>query len=182
MARTGLRMMPTFPSPPLKFRTAGFPRYGFKASISDSAFLNRNLVKPAPGIPALLLNLPPPFAHFHYRYPPGSESRSTRASMSHCSRDLRLSTPGVLSSRPSYAVSVHHCLIRPHPPIPQAHCDFVFTLIRNAFAVRERLGDPRDLPYFRRCAFRACRRPCPGGSSNHPVALSRRFQASFTYQ
>jgi hypothetical protein len=32
------RMMPTFPSPPLKFRTAGFPRYGFKAGISDVAF------------------------------------------------------------------------------------------------------------------------------------------------
>src|SRR5580700_5773105 len=38
MARTGLRMMPTFPSPPLKFRTASFPRYGFKAGISDKAF------------------------------------------------------------------------------------------------------------------------------------------------
>jgi Sulfatase len=38
MARTGLRMMPTFPSPPLKFRTAGFPRYGFKAGISDETF------------------------------------------------------------------------------------------------------------------------------------------------
>jgi hypothetical protein len=31
-------MMPTFPSPPLKFRTAGFPRYGFKAGLSDEAF------------------------------------------------------------------------------------------------------------------------------------------------
>ena len=29
--------MPTFPSPPLKFRTAGFPQYGFKAGISDEA-------------------------------------------------------------------------------------------------------------------------------------------------
>ena len=38
MARTGLRMMPTFPLPPLKFRTAGFPRYGFKAGLSDAAF------------------------------------------------------------------------------------------------------------------------------------------------
>jgi hypothetical protein len=38
MARIGLRMMPTFPSPPLKFRTAGFPRYGFKAGVSDEAF------------------------------------------------------------------------------------------------------------------------------------------------
>ena len=44
-------MMPTFPSPPLKFRTAGFPRYGFKASMSDRAFLNGVSVKPAPGIP-----------------------------------------------------------------------------------------------------------------------------------
>jgi hypothetical protein len=31
-------MMPTFPLPPLKFRTAGFPRYGFKAGVSDEAF------------------------------------------------------------------------------------------------------------------------------------------------
>jgi hypothetical protein len=45
MARTGLRMMPTFPSPPLKFRTASFPRYGFKAGISDEAF-------PKPGLPS----------------------------------------------------------------------------------------------------------------------------------
>jgi hypothetical protein len=44
MARTGLRMMPTFPLPPLKFRTAGFPRYGFKIGISDGAF---------PGYPGL---------------------------------------------------------------------------------------------------------------------------------
>src|SRR5262249_17493714 len=28
-ARTGLRMMPTFPRPSLSFRTAGFPQYGW---------------------------------------------------------------------------------------------------------------------------------------------------------
>jgi len=39
MARSGLRMMPTFPLPSLKFRTAGFPQYGFKAGVSDTAFL-----------------------------------------------------------------------------------------------------------------------------------------------
>jgi hypothetical protein len=38
MARSGLRMMPTFPSPSLKFRTVSFPQYGFKAGISDKAF------------------------------------------------------------------------------------------------------------------------------------------------
>ena len=38
MARTRLRMMLTSPSLPLKFRRAGFPRYGFKAGISGGAF------------------------------------------------------------------------------------------------------------------------------------------------
>ena len=38
-ARTGLRMMPTFPRSPLSFRTAGFPRYGWKAGFSNGAFL-----------------------------------------------------------------------------------------------------------------------------------------------
>src|SRR6516165_1021511 len=32
-ARIGLRMMPTFPRPSLSFRTAGFPRYGWKAGM-----------------------------------------------------------------------------------------------------------------------------------------------------
>jgi len=41
MARIGLRMMPTFPSSPLKFRTAGFPQYGFKAGLSAGAFPRR---------------------------------------------------------------------------------------------------------------------------------------------
>ena len=38
MARSGLRMMPTFPSPSLKFRTVSFPQYGFKVGMSDGAF------------------------------------------------------------------------------------------------------------------------------------------------
>ena len=37
-ARIGLRMMPTFPRSPLSFRTAGFPRYGWKAGLPDGAF------------------------------------------------------------------------------------------------------------------------------------------------
>jgi len=52
MARTGLRMMPTFPSPSLKFRTAGFPQYGFKASMSTEACHRGNELKPTPGIPS----------------------------------------------------------------------------------------------------------------------------------
>jgi hypothetical protein len=62
MARTGLRMMPTFPSPSLKFRTAGFPQYGFKASLSDRACPTDITVKPAPGMPAPSTSLPRSFA------------------------------------------------------------------------------------------------------------------------
>jgi hypothetical protein len=44
-------------------------------------------------------------------------------------------------------------LNRPHPPHSQAHRDFTAErLIRDAFAVRERLGDPRVVPGFR-CPF-----------------------------
>ena len=37
VARTGLRMMPTVSTAPLKSRTAGFPQYGFKAEVSGGA-------------------------------------------------------------------------------------------------------------------------------------------------
>jgi hypothetical protein len=62
MAQTGLRMMPTFPSPSLKFRTAGFPQYGFKASMSSTTFRRTFVVKPTPGVPTAVSRLSSPFA------------------------------------------------------------------------------------------------------------------------
>src|SRR3954468_12574675 len=62
-ARTGLRMMPTFPRSPLSFRTAGFPQYGWKAGLSGGAFPDRQSLKPAPGIRLLTAGLPSPFVH-----------------------------------------------------------------------------------------------------------------------
>ncbi len=95
-----------------------------------------------------------------------------------------LSTPGVLGSGPSSVVSVHHGLLRPHPPVSRAHRDFTaLRLIHDAFAVRERLGCPRDLPYFHCRAVHACRRPYAGGSAPPSRFFSaRRYQASSTYQ
>jgi len=53
MARIGLRMMPTFPSPPLRFRTAGFPRYGLKAGISGEACpVQRVCLRPSCWLPS----------------------------------------------------------------------------------------------------------------------------------
>ena len=62
MALNGLRMMPLSPSPSLKFRTARFPRYGFKADISDGAFPSIALFKLAPSIRRPISGLPPSFA------------------------------------------------------------------------------------------------------------------------
>ena len=128
MARTGLRMMPTFPSSPLKSRTAGFPQYGFKASMSGNACLGRPSVKPAPSIPSRPLSLPLPFAHIRRGITPGSESRPNRASMGRCARGFLPSTPGVLGSGASCVVSLHPSLLRPHAPVPQARCDFAHCL------------------------------------------------------
>ena len=170
MARTGLRMMPTSPSPPLKFRTAGFPQYGFKASMSDRAFLQVRNLKPAPGMQLLPRRLLLSFARFHFRGSPGSVSRSIQASTCRCSgglpslpqggpwlrSELCCLGPSSLTTTPCVSLAG---TLRLH----------VFALIRSAFAVRERLGDPRDLPYFRYRAFPACRRPYPGGPPCPPV-------------
>ena len=57
--------------------------------------------------------------------------------------------PGVLGSGPSSVVPAHHRVLRPHPPVSPAHRDFAAQpLIRSAFAVRERLGDPQTFPTF----------------------------------
>jgi len=118
MALTGLRMMPTFPSPSLKFRTAGFPQYGFKDGISDGTFLQYGKVKLAPSIPSSAWSLSPSFAGALCGGRPGSEPSSIRSSTCHHSRSTRSSTPGVLSSGASYVVSLH---LRLYDPIRQSH-------------------------------------------------------------
>jgi hypothetical protein len=170
MARTGLRMMPTSPSPPLKFRTAGFPQYGFKASMSDRAFLQARFLKPAPGIRSLPRSLLLPFARFHPRRNLGSVSKTVEVAVREAFPpyprgpwlrfELCCLDPSSLTTTPCASLAD---TLRLH----------VFALIRSAFAVRERLGGPRDLPYFHCRAFPACRRPYPGGPPCLPVIPTR---------
>src|ERR1700676_4473536 len=132
MARTGLRMMPTFPSPPLKFRTAGFPQYGFKAGISDKAFPKN------PGLPSSFV----PTAFTVY-------------SLLGVRDDARFGTsvradPPALPQGPSLRSGLccpgPSSLSWPHPPHSRAHPDFAtWWLIRNAIAapIRIGLGNPR---------------------------------------
>ena len=175
-------MMPTFPSSSLKFRTVGFPQYGFKASMSDRTYRNSVLIKPVPSIPSTSSRLRRSFVHVQNRVLPGTVSRTGGRSAYRCAQGLRLATPEVLRSGPSSVVSVRLRLLRPHPSVSRARSDFAaWPLIHRAFAVRAHLGGPRDLPYFRCCPFHTCHRPCAGGSAEPvPLLCGPRYQASST--
>src|SRR5580692_10208805 len=121
MARTGLRMMPTFPLPPLKFRTAGFPRYGFKAGLSDAAF-------PGSWFAIALRALCCHRDSLLCVRDDAPVSTSVRAGCPALPQGPSLRS-GLFCPGPS-------SLNRPHPPHSRAHPDFtVSRLIRDAFAV-----------------------------------------------
>ena len=61
VARTGLRMMPTFPRSPLSFRTAGFPQYGWKVCMSDGTFLGASRLSSLPAYATSTSSLSPSF-------------------------------------------------------------------------------------------------------------------------
>ena len=115
-------MMPTFPPSPLSFRTAGFPQYGWKAGISDSAFPEHPSLKPAPGIrrctPGLLL----PFAHLIVRFGYPVLCRADDSSMRRLGVGFD-SAPGALAPvRVLLSRSIN--TYPPHPTHSLAHRDF----------------------------------------------------------
>ncbi len=171
-------MMPTFPPPPLKFRTVGFPQYGLKVGMSDGTFLQPLRLKRAPSIPPHSRSLSPPFACRPHEGKPSSVPRPIRVATCHHSRSLSSSSPGVLGP---VRVMLSHSIIPYLTPCASPKGTLRFrgiALIRSAFAVRERLGIPRGLPDFHCCSFPARHRPYPGGPLRHPVVLTQQFQAS----
>ena len=149
---SGLRMMPTFPPPPLSFRTAGFPQYGWKAGLSGCAFPRCRQVKPAPGIPCAT----PRFASTLRAL----RSTTLRAALCRhsglggtlpCEESTPL--PQRSSLRSGFCCPSPSSLNRPHPSHSPAHPVFAaLRFIQDALAVLVRLGDPRVVPCFR-CAF-----------------------------
>src|SRR6266404_6048134 len=141
MARIGLRMMPTFPSPSLKFRTAGFPQYGSKAGMSDGAFPNGAGYCVAWF--ASVLRAP----RLHRRDP-----RTVPRFVARLSTSVRAdysALPQGPSLRSGFYCPSPSSLNRPHPSHSRAHPNFTaLRFIRDAFAVRCRLGDPRVVPGF----------------------------------
>ena len=140
--------MPTFPPPPLSFRTVSFPQYGWKVGLSGSAFPHVAQVKPAPGIPCASRRF----------------ASALRALRCHTLRPALCRNSGLdgalpfeelsplpqrSSLRSGFCCPGPSSLIRPHPPHLQAHSDFTaWRFIGNAFAVLVRLGDPRVVPCF----------------------------------
>ena len=109
-------MMPPFPSPSLKFRKAGFPRSGFKASSSDRAFPSVRVVAALRF--ASVLRAP----RFHRRDPRTVPEK--RGALEHRrSSSYRCSTPGALAP---VRVILSRSIITywPHPSHSQAHLDF----------------------------------------------------------
>ena len=108
------------------------------------------------------LSLLPAFAvHHPVCVRPSCTSWSRRLSRTAPGRGLDSAPPWWVTSPPPQRPSLGSGLFcpgpsslnRPHPPHSQAHRDFTaWRLIRDAFAVRERLGDPRVVPNFH-CTF-----------------------------
>jgi hypothetical protein len=157
-------MVPTFPPPPLRFRTVGFPQYGSKASLSARACPGGDEVKPTPGIPWSPAEFTP-----HLR-DAGGYGIGTQPVTALTGNPARSSlpapplTPGVLGSG-RVMLSRPSSLIRPHAPVSGAPGDF--TTLRRLYpgpSLGGRAGsDPRDLPYFPCRAVPTCRGPYAGG-------------------
>ncbi len=122
VARSGLRMMPTFPPSPLSFRTAGFPQYGWKAGMSDRVCPVHRRLKPAPDIRRWMSGLPPSFAHRVVRVGCPALCRADDSLV--CRHGVGLySAPGALAPARvilSRAINAYW----PHPTHSQAHRDF----------------------------------------------------------
>ncbi len=182
MARFGLRMMPTSPSPPLKFRTAGFPQYGFKASLSGRAFPDGSGLKPTPGIHASPFGLHRPFARF----------RNGHADPARCPDPTVFPRAAVREARPPYPrgpwLRSEFCclgpssLLRPHPPVSQARGDFTTyrlyaapSLCGSASATHE------TFPTFPAVLSMRAVDLTPVGPRPLPVVPGPRCQASSSY-
>jgi hypothetical protein len=127
-ARSGLRMMPTFPPSPLKFRTAGFPQSGFKVGISGGAF--PSTTSPACCAVCLRPSCTPLPASYPRSEPRGAVRwrTSVQAAVPLCPRGPR--------SSPGCSVPDHHHLIGPMRSTHRHISISPTRLIRDALAVR----------------------------------------------
>ena len=182
MARTGLRMMPTSPSPPLKFRTAGFPRYGFKASMSSRAFLKGDDLKPAPGIQSPSRSLLPPFARFRREGTTGSESSRICASACRCSGGFPSLPQGPLAP---VRVMLSRPIVAYYDPIRQSRRHAATSRLSRLYAAPSLFGSASatcgTFPTFAAVPSVHAADPTPVVRQAFPLYSHWRFQASSNY-
>jgi hypothetical protein len=148
-ARLASTMAP-FPPAPLRFRTAGFPRYGSKTSLSDGTFRHGTAVKPASRHALAPVSFVCVLRALQECVPDSPLCVGAAAGWSTAVRARQLALPQGPSLRSGLCCPGPSTLSRPHAPHSQAHRDFAaLRLIRDAFAVRARLGCPRVVPCFR---------------------------------
>ena len=154
-------MMPTFPSPPLKFRTAGFPRYGLKAGY-------RARPSPLPGLPSSFV-LAAAIAI------PCSVSGAVWSTQHLHASGFPLYPRGPRSG-PGYVCPGPSPLNRPHAPHSPAHPDFAaLRFIRDALAVP--IGHrPRQPASGSELSLMVFRNMSPSETTgNSPVAFTQYF-------
>jgi hypothetical protein len=182
MALIGLRMMPTFPSPPLKFRTVGFPQYGFKASLSVAACPHGDEVKSTPDIRSSSRSLPTAFArgdvaNASWALSPTRPTLPTRR----CASDLSAAVPQ--GSLAPVRVLLSRAIVAYYDPIRQSRehasisrpCRLYVapSLCGSASATRE------TFPTFAARTLQPCRRLYAGGFAAAVPLLVRRAIPGF---
>ena len=166
MARTGLRMMPTFPSSPPKIPYGGFSPVRLQGwHVSTSL--------PASGVHVSR----PPGLHRPFVLTAFSVSFSALCRSSCAPKHRHASGYAALPQGPALRSGLccpgPSSLMRPHPPHSQAQHDFTaLQLIRAVFAVRFRLGDPRLVPCFHRAFFLNM---SPSTTPGSPAAVYTQF-------
>jgi hypothetical protein len=145
MALIGLRMMPTFPSPSLRFRTAGFPRYGSKAGSQSVPSQGKGSITPPPWFASDLRVVSRcSFVLARSRGFSPSDDTAVRAVLPRYPRGPR--------SGPGYVVPVHHHLTGPIRPTRRRaatspHCE-LYAPPSLCWLITS-LGSRRAVPSFR---------------------------------
>ena len=135
-----------FPPPPLKFRTAGFPQYGFKRDIRATTFaeLQARLIRGASPSPCPL-------------------SPRRACVLLGGSRSPEHSRPEALGSPAGYVVPPGLCLLRPHVPL-SAPLSGLFSSSRRVSSRPITTGTAAErFPNLLCVSVLSCRLPYPGG-------------------
>ena len=134
----GHQIILTFPAPPLKFRTVGFPQYGFKRKIRRDLRPWTLEIKRMTRIPSVPTNLYAARVHLFL------------ARVAQCLRVPRggLFRPEALGSPGGYVVPPGHHLLRPHEPLSVSPTGLLSLSSKRVFVLRSASDGYREDPQF----------------------------------